>query len=482
MINSTTTPKVFISYSWKPAVNKEKVKILAERLSNDGVHVIIDIWDLKEGQDKYHFMEQMVNSDDVKRVLLICNKEYSDKANEKHGGVGIESTIISDEIYNYVEQTKFLPVIFEYDGENKPCTPTFVKSRIFIDLSNDEIFEENYENLLRNIFDAPQSRRPAIGTPPPYVTENTPIYLPTAHKVAALKKALIDEKRNVIIYVKDYYTTFINSIKLFIIDIAELNIDNYDNIVVKKIDELIYLRNDFIDFLDVYLSYSVEIDCDEMFSFFEKLLEEYLRLGALSSGNTSFEGIRNDHYRFFCYELFLYFSSIMIDKDRYTELGYILNATFNVYKEKYDRYDDVNFDSFSIYNYTLNELRNKKLGLRRISITADLVKERANSRISFKALQETDVLLYYISILKKYYYWFPETSVYSVRSLAIMQKASSSRFLFKILPLFGFTNKEELEAAVNSVNMDNRDNIQRFNYDLPLIKNGLNIENLGVRN
>ncbi len=167
MSTQTNAPQVFISYSWKPVSNREKVIQLAERLSSNFVHVIIDLWDLKEGQDKNQFMEQMVNSSDVKRVLLICNKDYAEKANNRAGGVGIESLIISNEIYSQATQTKFIPVIFEYDTQHKPYIPTFVNSRIFIDLSSDEVFEENYELLMRNIFDKPISKRPPLGTPPP---------------------------------------------------------------------------------------------------------------------------------------------------------------------------------------------------------------------------------------------------------------------------------------------------------------------------
>ena len=50
-----TPVKVFISYSWKPIHNKQKVLQLAERLASDFVHVILDDWDLKEGQDKVYF-------------------------------------------------------------------------------------------------------------------------------------------------------------------------------------------------------------------------------------------------------------------------------------------------------------------------------------------------------------------------------------------------------------------------------------------
>ena len=46
----TTVPKVFISYSW--AQNKERVLDPADRLLSDGVEVIIDEYDFKEGNDK----------------------------------------------------------------------------------------------------------------------------------------------------------------------------------------------------------------------------------------------------------------------------------------------------------------------------------------------------------------------------------------------------------------------------------------------
>ena len=88
------TPKVFISYSWHPKENQIRVEQLAERLFSDGVHCVIDIYDLRDGQDKNKFMEQMVNDPTVKKVLLICNKEYTEKANARKGGVGIESTIV----------------------------------------------------------------------------------------------------------------------------------------------------------------------------------------------------------------------------------------------------------------------------------------------------------------------------------------------------------------------------------------------------
>lgn len=79
-------PKIFISYSWHPEENKIRVQQLARRLMSDGVDVILDVWSLKDGQDKYVFMEKMVTDPDINKVLIICNKDYAEKADNRKGG------------------------------------------------------------------------------------------------------------------------------------------------------------------------------------------------------------------------------------------------------------------------------------------------------------------------------------------------------------------------------------------------------------
>ena len=78
-------PTVFVSYSWTSLDYEERVMDLATRLSSDGVRVIIDKWDLREGQDKYAFMERMVTDNDVSKVLMLCDREYGEKANGRLG-------------------------------------------------------------------------------------------------------------------------------------------------------------------------------------------------------------------------------------------------------------------------------------------------------------------------------------------------------------------------------------------------------------
>ena len=91
-------PKVFISYSWSDPAHQELVQHWAERLVADGVDVVLDVYHLKEGHDKYAFMERMVIDSSVSHVLVICDKKYSEKADLRKAGVGTESQIISQEV------------------------------------------------------------------------------------------------------------------------------------------------------------------------------------------------------------------------------------------------------------------------------------------------------------------------------------------------------------------------------------------------
>jgi len=132
MKGSTAQPKVFISYSWTSPQHEQWVLDLAERLSGDGIITVLDKWDLKEGQDKHVFMEQMVNDVSIKKVLVVCDRVYQTKADDRKGGVGTETQLISKEVYENTVQKKFIPIVREYDNTGKPCIPHYMASRIIL--------------------------------------------------------------------------------------------------------------------------------------------------------------------------------------------------------------------------------------------------------------------------------------------------------------------------------------------------------------
>mgnify|MGYP002397389912 CR=1 FL=1 len=97
-------PKLFISYSWSSPEHEQWVLDLATELRDSGVDVILDKWDLREGHDAYAFMERMVSDPDIKKVILVCDHMYAEKADGRSGGVGTEAMIITPEIYGKQDQ------------------------------------------------------------------------------------------------------------------------------------------------------------------------------------------------------------------------------------------------------------------------------------------------------------------------------------------------------------------------------------------
>lgn len=119
-------PKVFVSYSWSSDEHTAWVADLGERLMSDGIDVVLDQWSLEDGHDVNVFMEKMVSDPSIKRVVIISDAVYASKADGRKGGVGTETQIISKEVYDSVDQNKFVPVLKERDEQGNACACRFI--------------------------------------------------------------------------------------------------------------------------------------------------------------------------------------------------------------------------------------------------------------------------------------------------------------------------------------------------------------------
>ena len=155
-------PKVFISYSHDSPEHKQWVSELAARLRHNGVDAILDQWDLGPGDDITLFMESgLMNSD---RVLVICTDTYVSKANAGEGGVGYERMIVTAQLIQNLGTNKFIPVICQASGEEK--TPTFLATRMYIDLRDESQFEAEFDKLLHELHQEPIIKKPPLGENP----------------------------------------------------------------------------------------------------------------------------------------------------------------------------------------------------------------------------------------------------------------------------------------------------------------------------
>ncbi|MGZ0039789.1 SEFIR domain-containing protein [Paenibacillus ottowii] len=160
-------PKVFISYSWSSEYHKNWVLDLATRLRvNSGVEVILDVWATNYGHDRFAFMENSIREAD--KVLIICDADYCQKANQRKGGVGTETTIITPHVYQNTEQSKFIPIALVKNSDGSYLLPDFLNSKFALGMMESENFEKQYNSLERAVWEEPLLVAPVIGKKPKF--------------------------------------------------------------------------------------------------------------------------------------------------------------------------------------------------------------------------------------------------------------------------------------------------------------------------
>jgi TIR domain len=242
------SPKIFASYAWSDE-RSTMVREVCERLMADGVNVLLDQWHLKEGDDVYNFMEQCVNDPTVTAVLLFCDKLYAQKANDRTGGAGAESQMISPEIYKNLSNSKFIPLICERDEAGKECRPHFVKSRFYIDFSSDELLNANWEQLIRRINGKPQFKEPPLGLVPSYILEPERQPRQSAGKFLYWKQTAAKNGPLLSIAERDYLAALIEDLKNLYL--SPTQIEEAHEQLLEKFNSAKMLRDELLDLFAV---------------------------------------------------------------------------------------------------------------------------------------------------------------------------------------------------------------------------------------
>lgn len=477
MATNIDTPTVFISYSWNPIHNKNRVLEIARKLISHGINVILDEWSLSEGQDKYKYMEKMVNDENVDKVLIFSNKSYMEKANNKKGGVGTESLIISDEIYTQADQTKYIPIVMEYDDSSNPCLPTFLKSRKYFDFSDDYTFATEYQKLVLSLFGKPIIKKPPLGTPPIYVTDNESTLQYEIPKLENIKASIL--KSQPIALVQNFYDDFLKRFES--IGYIKGGGDLFDDKVIESIENWTSLRNEFIEFFSAVIESDEYFDIESFHSFLEKILKYIEKPESL----TSWSGYEWDNYKFIITEFFLHIIAVLINKEKFDYLSYIIKHPYLFEDNNTGKIIPLHFPYFESYITALDDIRNKRLDLRRVSVTADLLTERANvSPINKKVIVETDLILYYLSIIhwsnRK---WIPRCSVYwRYRNIAIgfLNRLVSRRYFDKVKIIFGVNTIEEFKEMLDKLASNEHEWRVSYPLEVAPIKSAFNYDELGT--
>lgn len=439
-------PHVFISYSWTSPEHEEWVVNLARRLMENGVSVKLDKWDLKPGHDVFAFMESMVNSEEIDKVLIICDREYAVKANNRTGGVGAETQIITPEVYSNQNQEKFVPIVAERDENGNHFIPTYIKNRVYIDLSSEDYFEEEFEKLLRTLFNRPQYKKPALGKPPEWLFSDEIPHYKTSNINRQIEDSIVRNPKRIKGLISRFSDEFFESLEQF--QIKNFENKEIDDIIVDHIERMIPLRNDYIQFLELICEAYEIVDSEFIIEFFERLYS----FAEPTNFNSRYHVWQWDQYKFLIHELFLYTAMILLSQKQYFCLAGILNSEYITSGDP--RYGRRYFSDFRFHLESL-ESRNNRLNLRRVNLQADLIINRCTRKYPKNFMSSTDILIYYLSCLSKninIQRWFPITYIYNKDTIKFLVRLKSRSHFEKCKCLFGVNSPEELKEAVSEFN------------------------------
>ncbi|MBN1078073.1 SEFIR domain-containing protein [Clostridium botulinum] len=469
--------RVFISYSWTNATHEKWVLDLAQRLMGDGVDVILDKWDLKQGQDKYAFMESMVQDSTIDKVLIICDKGYKEKADIREGGVGTETQIITPALYGKISETRYIPIIAE-EGENSidEYMPNYIKSRIGIVMSSPSSYIEGYEELLRVIYDKPRFVKPKLGKKPSFLDDRVKNNSKLKFINEALCKYIGENRKGMVIgLISDFKEELFNALDEFIIDMDDFK-QPYNEQLLRNIDEMLYVRDEYISFIENLIRGYEDLDSDIFIDIFEKM---YHYIEYNGKGNSYISNI-TEHYKFFITETFIWTNLMLFKYKKYKIMHDILHTNYYVETKQGD-----NKKSFESFRFWLSYLEENQIGnSKKLSICADKLVERAvyNNKNYKNELIDIDILLHYISEgTGRSWPWFPVTYVYrqEFSKMKLIEKMERKKYFDEIKILFDVENEQEMKELIEQKLSKSERGYQNSFSNIPTIKESINIDEIG---
>lgn len=447
-------PKIFISYSWSSPEHEEWVLELAESLIKDGIDIALDKWELREGDDPIIFMESMVNDPTITKIIMIIDGKYTDRANQRHGGVGTESTILSQELYSKRDKNKIVAVIAE---PNAP-KPIFYAGRLHVDLSNSERYAEEYEKLVRWAYDKYKYEKPKLlGSAPSFiVAEDDQVALFTNTQYRMAIDALEKGKSNASSLVKQYLDKLHSELPKFSLSEEDSNLEEAFK---QKIEHFQPHLNEFKKIVNTVCTHSND---SKIFKHFRSFLESLLDLLTVIPNQRGRLQADLELFCFLNYQIFLSLISILIKNEEFNELKEILDELYMLPENFHNRHLlEKKYMTFSIflpreYNFIGNNLKPRKY-----SPLGDLVKDYSDNQvITFEEVCEADAFLFIKSLTFGFqsddFYikrWWPHVSFYILNhryhALKVFVKSERASYFDEIKKVLNVQDLQFIEDILN---------------------------------
>ncbi|QFT78225.1 toll/interleukin-1 receptor domain-containing protein [Erythrobacter sp. THAF29] len=434
-------PRLFVSYSWTSSRHEDWVLQLASDLKSNGVDVVLDKWHLKVGQDAHEFMEQMVRSGELDKIILVCDRKYVERANRREGGVGVESQVITQQLYEDVKQTKIAGIVTEAVETDQPMVPNFLLNRLWIDFRDPSSYGVSLQNLLRWIFDKPLYREPEIGPRPKFLDDQVdfePLSFGNQPGVGHNSRAEIDLVE-FLLKSREQRGDFT----------VEMSADEpNDESVYRTIRSLPAFIEQFLSSFDKVLSQAElsEAEYGSTIEYFEELYTNF------EKGGTSWSG---DATKFLARFLFTALIARCVKHRRFTSGKRLLDSQLVKRRPGELTAEAKPLRSLNCFLPSL-DARKSRLKLNRASLEADLIKEFCETlSIDFADFIQADLVLAISqSDWEAQRIWWPDSAIYVADSYGALPwfiRAEQIDFRDKFMPMLKISGPDDIDKMIEDI-------------------------------
>ena len=374
----------------------------------------------------------MVVDPSIDKIIMVIDNTYQIKADSRDGGVGTESTILSNLLYSKISTNNVVAIIAEPNA--KP--PVFYSSRIYIDLSSEDKLSEKYESLIRWIFGVFKHERPKTeGVTPSFIHED----------VDSVVLYTNMEFRNALTEIERGKPTAQGSIRRYLnkleAEIPKLSIDGTDDPKKAFLDNFSNFSAHLLEYkklLNTACEYHLEEKTLLQFQKFIANLLKFPRMDQTVLNRVFFEALN--------YQLLLTTIAVLIKNDELSIIKVFLDEIYEVPRTHTQFHDEI-YTTFRIFNPTdsqsINELLDKD---NYVEPLAELINQFYDDEIvTFNELCEADLILYLKSASKtieekrQYAMWWPHLTFYINNQrypTKIFARAENPIFLEKLCFVF----------------------------------------------
>ena len=274
--------------------------------------------------------------------------------------------------------------------------------------------------------------------------------------ITELEKLLSEKSELVLLTYKEFLKNIYNELVSTKPDLSKFS--NIDEAIIEQIRNGKSITYSFVESVLLASKYNNLEAIESIYDYFGSALKLYNIPDGFSG---QYNVLEFDGYKFLIYEMFVDFIASLIKFDRWEKIGGLLSRDIFIEKRK-SKFVSISY--ISQYIKSIDEIRDKRLKLNRVSVTADMInnrytQENLSELISHKEFLEADYFLFMRTLTHSKDpssfrdIWCPRSCIYLDYPPSYLVKSESKGFASKMVNATGYASYghffKELESQHN---------------------------------